>query len=153
MMTKIKLIIALLIFSMTCSAQADFIKEFSKRDNMTSVVISKKMFQLVSSVPDLEINLEGMTDKIEGLYVLTTGDATNMKDLKAEMSKTVDSGYELLMTVKDDGDDINMYIKQEGELIKEFLMLIEEQSDCTLISIDGSFTMDEIVKMSQSFDE
>ncbi len=152
-MTKIKLIIALLIFSMTCSAQADFIKEFSKRDNMTSVVISKKMFQLVSSVPDLEINLEGMTDKIEGLYVLTTGDATNMKDLKAEMSKTVDSGYELLMTVKDDGDDINMYIKQEGELIKEFLMLIEEQSDCTLISIDGSFTMDEIVKMSQSFDE
>ena len=58
--------------------------------------------------------------------------------------------HEELMRVKDDDTRANFYVLQEGELIKELIMLADTDSDeFTVIQLRGNFTLNDIQEITK----
>ena len=76
----------LLLISMTTvpvMAQQELFDKFADRDGVTSVYISKAMFQMMSGIETASLNLANKKGKVESLQVL----ATEKPKLKEEIRK------------------------------------------------------------------
>lgn len=72
MKTKNILLILFLCCTSICFAQNKLFDKYSEMDNVTSVYISKAMFQMMPKIETNGLNLMNLKGKIEGLQVLTT---------------------------------------------------------------------------------
>jgi hypothetical protein len=135
-------------------AQTAFDK-YDGLDGVTSIVVNKKMFQMMSSVKvdakDKETQQYlSLMKKLDNLKVFTT---TSTK-LSAEMKSTADkyvktAGLEELMRVNDSGKNVRILVKSGSTdtQVKELLMFIEDpskQNETVLMSLTGSFDLSEI---------
>jgi alpha-acetolactate decarboxylase len=135
-------------------AQTAFDK-YDGLDGVTSIVVNKKMFQMMSSVKvdakDKETQQYlSLMKKLDNLKVFTT---TSTK-LSAEMKLTADkyvktAGLEELMRVNDSGKNVRILVKSGSTdtQVKELLMFIEDpskQNETVLMSLTGSFDLSEI---------
>ena len=53
-------------------------------------------------------------------------------------------GYETLIRVNDEGDNVRMLMKKQKNTIRELLLLCTGKDDCSLIRMKGKFTRDDI---------
>ena len=135
-------------------AQTAFDK-YDGLDGVTSIVVNKKMFQMMASVKvdakDKETQQYlSLMKKLDNLKVFTT---TSTK-LSAEMKSTADkyvktAGLEELMRVNDSGKNVRILVKSGSTdtQVKELLMFIEDpskQNETVLMSLTGSFDLSEI---------
>ncbi len=143
----------LMLFSNVFFGQTAFVK-FDGQDEVSSVVINKKMFDLMSKVKMDTSNKEAqqylnLIKKLDNLKVFTTKNNRIEKEMKAaadQYSKT--AGLEELMRINENGKNIQIMVKSgsnESE-IKELLMFIagSKNEDTVLMSIVGTFNLDEI---------
>lgn len=72
MKTKNILLILFLCCTSICFAQNKLFDKYSEMDNVTSVYISKAMFQMIPDMKTNGLNLTNLKGKIEGLQILTT---------------------------------------------------------------------------------
>ena len=56
--------------------------------------------------------------------------------------------YEELMRVKDKKTKANFYIRQQGELIKELIMLADSEENFSVIQLKGNFTLQDIQEIT-----
>jgi len=153
-MKKFILIIVVALVSNVFFAQNAFDK-YDGQDGITSIVVNKKMFQMMSSVKvdanDKETQQYlSLMKKLDNLKVFTT---TSTK-LSAEMKSTADkyvktAGLEELMRVNDSGKNVRILVKSGSTdtQVKELLMFIEDaskQNETVLMSLTGSFDLSEI---------
>lgn len=145
-------LVALLFCCGTGFAQGDIFERYSDKDNVSSIYISKSMFQLMQGcVSAGELDLKGIKDKIDNLQVLTSEDGNTLKRMKADFEAHVKNGYELLMKVKDeDSSRVSLYVKKSGENVKELLMLVDDTGEYVTIRITGDFTLQEIMQLTDS---
>ena len=117
-------------------------------DDVTTVYISKKMFQMMPTMEYIGLQLANMQGKIDGLQILST----ERKDLQAQMRKEFDGmigkEYEELMRVKDKETKANFYIRQQGELIKELIMIADSEANFSVIQLKGNFTLQDIQEIT-----
>jgi type IV secretory pathway VirB9-like protein len=57
------------------------------------------------------------------------------------------NGYEELMRVREDGEKTTIYFKEKRGKKKEFVLLVDEKDELTIISIVGDLTLKEIQGM------
>lgn len=151
-----KFTIAIMITFMTSSfyAQTAFDK-FSGQDNIVSVVVNKKMFDLMSKVKVDASDKEtqqymDLIKKLDNLRVFTTTNAGAANDMKSTADSYIKTaGLNELMRVNDNGKNIKILVKSAGNdaQLKEFLMFIEDGSranETVLMSLTGNFNLDEI---------
>lgn len=159
---KMKSNIIVLLFIVLPSfifAQSAFDK-FEGKDGITSVNVSKKMFEMMSKVKvdakDKEMQQYlNLLKKLDNLKVLTTTSAKIANEMESSVNSYLKSNpLEELMRVNSDGKDVKIYVKSAGSstIVKELLMFMESSSKDTpsvLLSLTGEFDLDEISSLTE----
>ncbi|UOU99663.1 DUF4252 domain-containing protein [Chryseobacterium daecheongense] len=87
--------------------------------------------------------------KVSKIKVLTVenGNKAMLKDYAQYLN---DNNYEDWATIKHDGDNVNVRVKQKGDAIKNMLITVNSDKDLVFVDVKGNFTADDISKMINS---
>ena len=156
-MRKFILTVIVALVSSPFFAQAAFDK-FDGQDDVTSVIVNKKMFELMSKVKvdasDKEMQqYQNLIKKLDNLKVFTTKSTRVENEMKAATEKYVKTaGLEELMRVTDNGKNIKIMVKSGAKdtQIRELLMFIEgsKNEETVLMSLTGDFDLSEITLLT-----
>jgi hypothetical protein len=157
-MKKIIITVMVVLIASPFFAQTVFDK-FDGQDDITSIVVNKKMFELMSKVKVDASDKEtqqymNLIKKLDNLKVFTTSSAAATNDMKAVAEKYISTaGLEQLMHVNDSDKNIKILVKSGAieTQIKEFLMFIEggsKSNETVLMSLTGNFDLNEIVVLT-----
>jgi hypothetical protein len=153
-MKKFIITIVVALVSNAFFAQAAFDK-YDGQDGVTSIVVNKKMFQMMASVKvdanDKETQQYlSLMKKLDNLKVFTTTSPKLSADMKSTADKYMKTaGLEELMRVNDSGKNVRILVKSgsSGSQVKELLMFIEDggrENETVLMSLTGDFDLNEI---------
>jgi len=151
-MKKLIVTIALALMPTLFFGQAAFDK-FDGLDDVTTVVVTKKMFSMIGDVKGGDKEAQqymNLVKKLDNLKVFTTSSARTAADMKVTADKYAKSaGLEELMRVTDKGSNIRILIKSGAKetQVKELLMFIEgsgKANETVLMSLTGLFDLNEI---------
>lgn len=150
-----KLLLALIfvLSSNMIFAQGAFDK-FDGQDDVTSIIVNKKMFDLMSKVKvdasDKEtLQYLNLIKKLDNLKVFTTKSTRVEGEMRVVAEKYIKTaGLEELMRVNENGRNIKILVKSGStdSQIRELLMFIEgaKNNDTVLMSLTGNFDLNEI---------
>ena len=131
-----------------CSyGQQSFFDKYAEMDGVTSVYITKSMLSLF---PKGQTNVNGVNignigDRLNNIQILSTDEQPIVDKLRKETSDiNTRNGYEELMRVREDGEKTTIYFKDGKKDKKEFVLLVDEKDEFTIISIVGDLTLQEI---------
>lgn len=129
--------------------------QFDGQEEIVSVVVNKKMFELMSKVKADPSDKETqqylkLIQNLENLKVFSTTSSTaakKMKDVADSYIKLAD--LEELKTVNENGKQITIDVKRTGSnQLKEFLMFIDDDANginrSVLMSLTGVFSLSDI---------
>ncbi|PKF74691.1 DUF4252 domain-containing protein [Chryseobacterium sp. PMSZPI] len=93
--------------------------------------------------------LVNLMKKISKIKVLTVenGNRDMLKDYAAYLNN---NHYEDWATIKHDGENVNVRVKQNGDAIKNMLITVNSNKELVFVDVRGSFTADDISKMINS---
>lgn len=150
--------IVLVLFSTSVFSQ-NALDKFNDRDEITAVVVNKKMFDLMSNVKVDASDKETqqymkLIKKLDNLKVYTTTNQKAALDMKATADKYIKTvGLEELMKINEGGKNIRIVAKSgSGDtMIRELLMFIEggnRDNETVLMSLTGNFYLNEIAVLT-----
>jgi hypothetical protein len=152
-MKKLIITLVAVLVSSPFFAQGAFDK-FDGQDDVTSIVVNKKMFELMSKVKVDTSDKEAqqymnLIKKLDNLKVFTTQSTRVEGEMKVAADKYIKTaGLEELMRVNDKGKNIKIMVRSGAKdtQIKELMMFIEggKEEDTVLMSLTGDFDLDEI---------
>lgn len=157
---KIILSILFVAFTSLGFSQSVFDK-YEDKDEVTTVIVNKKMFELMSKVKvdvkDKEAQqYMNLLKKLDNLKVFMTGNQKLALDMKGTVTSYLKSNpLDELMRVTDDGKKVNIYVKSgaTSNSVKELLMFIESPADkdkqAIVLSLTGNFDLDEISALTE----
>ena len=143
------LIIAIMatLCSVCSYGQQSFFDKYADMDGVTSVYISKSMLSLF---PKGQTNVNGINigdiaSRLDNIQILSADEQPIVDKLRKETSDiNTRNGYEELMRVREDGEKTTIYFKDGKKDKKEFVLLVDEKDEFTIISIVGDLTLQEI---------
>ena len=140
---KLKNIFLILFLCCTslCFAQDKLFEKYADMDNVTSVFISKKMFDMIPNVESGGLNLMNLKGKINNLQIVTSDKQEVRDQMRKEFSSLISKSR------------ASFYIVQNGDLINEMIMLADTDSDYVVIRITGKFTLQDIQDVAKSFSQ
>lgn len=153
-MKKFIITLVVVLVSNTFFAQSAFDK-FDGQADVTSIVVNRKMFDLMSKVKVDASDKENqqymnLIKKLDNLKVFTTTNARASSEMKTAAENYVNTaGLEELMRVNDSGKNVRILVKSgvSDSQIKELLMFIEggtKDNETVLMSLTGAFDLNEI---------
>jgi len=92
---------------------------------------------------------ENLIKKFDFLRIVAFEGESDFKD-DIKRAK-LDKYYAELMRIKEDSNEVKMYLLEEGNVIKEFLMVITGKDDA-LIQIKGNFSKSDLSDIGNSLD-
>jgi Domain of unknown function (DUF4252) len=147
----------ILIASVASFAQEDAITKYFNRyiDDTTfsAVYISPKMFNMVSKIEmeDMEPELQDVIKSMKGLRILHT--EHNALKYYNEALKTISTNeYEVLLTARDNGENVRFMVKESGDIVQELLMIVGGEKDFALMSFIGNIDLKKIGKLAKALD-
>ncbi|MEM9823903.1 MAG: DUF4252 domain-containing protein [Bacteroidota bacterium] len=148
-------------FGLTLMAQNDAINKYFERyienEDFSMVYISPKMFNLIAKldIDDLaDRDASAVVDvlkELKGLRVLSTEEEP-YQHYKDALSIIPASEYELLLTVRDEGENVRFWMKEEGDIIKELLLLVGGEDEFVLVSFVGNIDLVKISRLARVLD-
>jgi hypothetical protein len=156
-MKKIILILALLMASLSINAQSPFDK-FENQDDVNSIIINKKMFELIAKTKSKEkdkAQLLAMVKKLDQIKIYTSESIAKGKEMKAVAESYIKSSkLDELMRTNNGGKNVKIYVKSgvSDSVIKELFMFIEGDSkerNTVVLSLVGDMNLDEISELTE----
>ena len=147
-MIRIFIITLLMTLCSICSyGQQSFFDKYAEMEGVTSVYITKSMLSLFpkgqASVNG--VNIGNIASRLDNIQILSADEQPIIDKLRKETSViNTRNGYEELMRVREDGDKTTIYFKDGKKDKKEFVLLVDEKDEFTIISIVGDLTLQEI---------
>ena len=147
-MIRIFIITLLMTLCSICSyGQQSFFDKYAEMEGVTSVYITKSMLSLFpkgqTSVNG--VNIGNIASRLDNIQILSADEQPIIDKLRKETSGiNTRNGYEELMRVREDGEKITIYFKDGKKDKKEFVLLMDEKDEFTIISIVGDLTLQEI---------
>lgn len=159
-MKKLAILITLLVAPLLVGAQ-DAFDSFEDENDVTSVVVTKNMFKLLSKMdlnssdPEAQEYLE-LVNNLDNIKVYTTENAEVASRMDAAVKKYIagSKGLSELMRVKDEGKNIKFYSKEGSdenhvkELLMHFSGNIEGEDRTVIMSITGNIDLKKISKLT-----
>lgn len=153
MIMAVALFMAPMVFGQTASDQ--LFEKYSGKDGYTSIHITQYMFQLFADLDTDEEMKEftEMASSIDRMKILTVdSDSLNPRraqDFFKDATNTLPiKQYQELMVVKDGEQTVQMLIQEEGKMVSEFLMLVNDDHETVVISITGNIDLNQLARMS-----
>jgi hypothetical protein len=163
-------VMAIMLLPLTGLAQSDIFEKYSDNSDVTYVSIKPKMFQMIAK---MGINVEdaeakAYMDMVKSITSFRTI-VTDNKVIAADISKWVksrSSSLEELMEVKDDGTNVNFYVKEgkDADHVKELLIFVngidkvmkesieingeQRKIETVIVSLTGDIDLNEISKLT-----
>ena len=154
MKSKNIFLILFLCCTSLCFAQDKLFEKYADMDNVTSVFISKKMFDMIPNVESGGLNLMNLKGKIESLQILTTQKADLRERMRGEFKALIGKDHEELMRVKDGKTKANFYVKQQGELIQELIMIADmDDGGFSVMQLLGRFTLQDVQEITSEINK
>ena len=131
-------------------------KYFSKYvddSRFSAVYISPKMFNMVSKIEieDMEPEVQEVIRSMKGLRILHT--EQNALQYYNEAIKTISTNdYELLLTARNEGENVRFMVKENGNIVQELLMLVGGEKNFALLSFMGNIDLKKIGKLAKALD-
>ncbi len=160
-MKKTLILLAFICIPLGLAAQGSF-DSFENEKDVTSVVVTKNMFKLLSKMdlnsedPEVKDYLN-MVDNLDNIKIFTTDNPEVAARMSSKVSSYVlaNSGLSELMRVKDDGKNIKFYSREGAteNLVSELLMhldsTVEGEVKTVVMSITGNIDLKQIGKLTQ----
>jgi hypothetical protein len=153
-MKKLIIVFLMVIAPALTFAQTTAFDKFDGRDGVTSVVVNKKMFELMGEVKagKDDKNMQqylSLVKKLDMLKVFTTTNSKAAADMKSTVASYLKSNpLEELMRINDSGKSIKIYVKSgaTSSQVRELLMFMDggAKEDTVLMSLTGNFDLSEI---------
>lgn len=156
------LLLSLFLFGGLLQAQAQedaiarFFSTYMEDDRFSRVYISPKMMQMAGGflkssgeVPEEE-DLGELIQKIRGIRILSSDKVDGLSLYREAYSTLTKQRYEELMDVQDEGSQLKFLVREEGNLIKELLMISGSRKEFTLLSMLGNFTYEDLNMLSEN---
>ena len=149
-------VIALLLLTPIFGQAQSLFDKYDGQDNVTSIIVNKKMFDLMSKVKMEASDKEAqqylaLIKKLDNLKVFMTSNAKTATDMRANVEKyQKTSNLDELMRVNDGDKNVKIYVKSgsSDSQVKELLMFIEgvnvKGNETILMSLTGDFDINEI---------
>jgi hypothetical protein len=87
-----------------------------------------------------------MVKKVSKIKMMTVANGSEAM-LKDYANYLKNENYEDWATIKHDGDNVNIRVKQKGDVIKNMLITVNSKKDMVFLDVKGSFTADDISRM------
>ena len=154
MKTRNSLLVLFFLCSTLCFAQDKLFENYADKDNVTSVYISKSMFQMMpDNMRAGGLDLGNLKGKIHNLQILTSENKEVKEQMKADFDAVVGKDHELLMKVKSDDTRASFFVKQKGEKISELIMLTDDEEDYVVMRLTGDFTIQDIRQIAEEVEK
>ncbi len=142
---RIAICIALLLSCLAASAHEDLFAKYKKTENVTSVYISGKAFQLCSGLMEIDdLGIEQIKEQVSGLNMLNTENKTLCAQLSKEFKANLSVRHDLLMEVDEEDEQITFYVIIEQNIVSELLMLSVSPDEFVALRLTGRFAMEDI---------
>ncbi len=149
---RILLVVAMVVTSLQANAQVKAFEKYADMKNVSYVYISKYMLSMAGknaapSVPN--VNMKSLTNKLTGIQLINSDEKAARTKLKNDVSSIIARDkYTLLMQVKEDGDKVDIYYHVDKRN-SAVVMLVEEDDEVNVIVFSGTFTLDDVMKMTK----
>jgi hypothetical protein len=131
-----------------------FFEEYQDNENFSVVYVSPKMFQMLAKVAteELDEDVNAIVKDLKGLKILRT--EVNAETVYTDAVKKINTNeYELLLTARDKGQNVNFYTKTSSdEVIEELLLLVGGNKEFVLLSFVGTLDLNRIAKLASKLD-
>lgn len=156
MKKQILMVLLLSAISLTVWSQKSPVDELFERyegkEGFTSVYISSKMFSLLSRIDSDDEEFRNLVTRIKGIRILSIDSANNSYGINLVnelMPRLRRNGYEELMTVKEENDNVFFMIREAGGRIAE-LVMVTGGDGSSVVSIQGDLDLKTIASLSDS---
>jgi len=158
-MKKLILILAIAFLPFMVNAQS--ITQFEDADDVTTIVVTKKTFELMSKIDSDDKESKEFVELIQGLdelKVFTTENAEVAKSMRHVVKSHVEgSNLSELLRVNDKDAKVNMYIKEgrDDDHVTELLLFVNElknnggdrNPEAVILLITGDIDLTKISKL------
>ncbi|SFZ92479.1 protein of unknown function [Flaviramulus basaltis] len=163
-------VLAIMLLPLTGMAQSNIFDKYSDNSDVTYVNIKPKMFQMIAKIgvstddPEAQAYMD-MVKSITSFRTIVTDNKTISADI-SKWVKSRSSSLEELMEVKDDGTNVNFYIKEgkDADHVKELLIFVngidkmmddkieingqQRRIETVVVSLTGDIDLNEISKLT-----
>jgi hypothetical protein len=133
-----------------------FFSQYMDDERFTVVFVSPKMFSLVSKISTEDPDWEKFRDVVgglTGLRVLTSDSISDgLKFYKEALTKVPAGEYDELLTVRDGKENVRIWVKDNGNIINELLLLVGAPDEFVLLSLTGKIDLDKVSNLSKGLD-
>lgn len=152
-MKKIIAALVLMVMPSLMFAQSGVFDKYEDNDVVTSVVVNKKMFELMGNVKMDAKDKEAqqylnLVKKLDNLKVFTTNDAKTMTEMRGTVSSYLKKfPLDELMKINEGGRTIKIYVRSgaTSSQVRELLMFMDGGKEETVImSLTGNFDLNEV---------
>ena len=126
------------ITAFAAHAQHDYFDKYADMEGVTSVYVSKAMFKFMQRLPIESdgVDMSGIIKKLDGLYILTTEEPEIMEALRKDTAFiNKKEGYEELMRVKEDGEKVTIYMKEQKNARTEYVLILDSTDEEFVVMI------------------
>ena len=166
-MKHLILIIAIAIVPFLGNAQTSVFDKFDGNDDVTTISVSKKAFQLMAKFGGVNEEAQeyaNMVESLEGLKVFTTEDKTIALEMQSTVSKYLkNSNLSELFAVNDKEANVRIYVKEgkDDDHVKELLMFVNgigkhiedndlgRSAEAVVLSLTGDIDLNKIAKLAE----
>ena len=144
MKARLFIIVSVMLAALSVNAQNRF-EKIAEMEGVKSVYVSPKMFSMMNDSNTGDINIDKkVAKKITGLQILSS-ESQEASDLLRRETAFINTqnGYEELLRVKDSGERVFIYTK-ENKNANEYVLLVDEGKEFTVIILEGKLTVDEV---------
>jgi len=165
-MKKIILIIAIIITPLIGTAQTSIFDKFDGNPEVTTIVVSKKAFELMAKFGGASEEAEeyaSMVKGLDGLKVFTTENLSLANEMKVAVENYLKSAnLSELMRVNDKEANVRIYIKEgkDDDHVKELLMFVNglekhieneggRSAEAVIVSLTGNIDLAKIAELTE----
>ncbi len=143
-------------------AISSYFDQYVENDDFTVVYISPKMFNMITKLdlneledvknePEAQMALE-LISNLKGLRVLTT-EKNPLKFYEEAITKIPTNNYDLLMSVRDKGENVRIFTKDNGgSIIHELLLLVGGGTEFVMLSLTGDIDLEKVGNLAKIMD-
>lgn len=147
-MKKIVLLFIVTLCSVYSFGQESSLEKFADMDGVKSVYISKAMLSLMPGLEVQGVDIGSTATKLDNIQILSTENSDIREKMSKEVKTLVNKGkVEELMRVKEDDENVFIYMKDLGEKKSEFILFNDDKDELTVIIITGTLTLNDIQKI------
>jgi len=140
--------LSFLCLSISISAQLssveDFCKQYSGMEEVTSLNFSGPLINFIFS--QVETEETELVSKITNVRLLLVekGEVVSLGAYKKLIKSVKRDDFEEFMRLKDDGQSIDFYLREDGDTITDVLITVYGDDGFVLLSLEGAFKFSDL---------